>query len=462
MTLPTAQPSSASSVPPTSLGAVGATLADVEAALARCEAFPLDDWLRLAMHPALREGTIGTGWGPLHRAGPLPIVFAERLNAAEVAQALMDLAPDERASLLNGQSFTCPRFVGPMPALTIAVAANPQDRPEFMAPSLSWTSAQRAAQEVVVGLLLAAGARPTADAWRFAASLRHLNEAGDAADTNPRVMQRLLAVASPWEGPTPAESLLHTMSERRTPWPDDLLNDLLGRCPNVDAVNSDGASALNWAAGQDHPQVELLRALLAHGADPNQTARDGRQAIHRWAWADGAPEVLDLLLAHGATLDSVAFEQPPRVAHPMVVKQGDTPHPFAASTVPDGLMAIHIAAIGGCEQALDHLLARGGDPEVPDAVTGNTPLHWAVFVRRAAIVRRLLATGMNAHITNRQGLTPLQMLDLPYKNWTGQDSDAVVRTVLENRLLLETLQTLAEKATPRPPDDHPGHVRARL
>lgn len=457
-----------SPVSPTSMGEVGPFLTDVEATLARGEAFTLDDWLRLARHPALREGVIGQGWGVDQRPGPPVVKAAARLNAFRVAQAVQGMATLERATLLNSLVFTPQGDARPRTALSASVMALPQSQPEFIAAAGRWTPAQRASQEVIVGLLLAAGALPTGDTWRSAASVRSFTEDGEAEDTNPRVLRRLLAVTSPWShlGHEDHARLLNALGERRTPWPEDVLNALLDSCPNVDMVNSDGASPLNWAAGQDHPQVPLMRALLAHGANPLQTSNDGRQAVHHWAWANGEPEVLDLLIEHGAALDSVQVEQPPRVAHPMIQGRNRDHHPHAASTVPNGLMPTHIAAIGGCARAMEHLLTLGADPEVPDLVTGNTPLHWAVFTRRADLVERLLATGMDAHLRNRQGLTPSQMLDLPYVDWTRASEEAVVRAALERCALHETLHVTANQVVELPPipssNSSPSRVRSRL
>jgi hypothetical protein len=117
----------------------------------------------------------------------------------------------------------------------------------------------------------------------------------------------------------------------------------------------EGATALHIAAGAY--RVNLVRALLARGANPSARDRRGAEPLH--------------LAASGG--------------------------PASTSWNPDAQVAV-----------IDALIAAGADP---NAATKNdvTPLHTAVRTRCAAAVRALLDRGADPRRKNGSGSTPLHL-----------------------------------------------------
>ena len=83
----------------------------------------------------------------------------------------------------------------------------------------------------------------------------------------------------------------------------ELLRDLLARGADVHAASQNGmrVQPLHSAAAQGDParSLELARLLLNAGADPNARQQGGYTPLHEAA-LNGKLELLDLLLAHGA------------------------------------------------------------------------------------------------------------------------------------------------------------------
>lgn len=72
---------------------------------------------------------------------------------------------------------------------------------------------------------------------------------------------------------------------------------------DVDAADSDGATALHYAAWQPGAQgAELVGFILAQGADPNVRRTDGHAPLH-WAAYHGNAEAVDALIAAGADVN---------------------------------------------------------------------------------------------------------------------------------------------------------------
>ncbi len=153
----------------------------------------------------------------------------------------------------------------------------------------------------------------------------------------------------------------------------------------------------------DEALVEAVRAedavrvrdLLARGANPDATARDGRPVLNLAA-TQGAVAIVQPLLDAGASVRSRA-------------------EPWATP--------LHCAAGNGHLEVVRALLAAGAPTEEHPDAPYNTPLHWAAAGGHQAAVRVLLAAGARINATNDRGWTPLY--------WAAaNDMDNVVRLLL--------------------------------
>lgn len=161
----------------------------------------------------------------------------------------------------------------------------------------------------------------------------------------------------------------------------------------------EGAPPLALAAAGGH--LEVVRALLDAGAEPDLSGQDGT-ALMMAVW-NNLPEVIELLLAGGAS---------------------------ANATGPCGETPLHYAALKGRVELGRLLLAHGANPNVHTTqgrtdmfntsppVVGETPLHLAVAYGHAAFVELLLANKADKQATDHSGQTPL--------HWAGRyEQDAL-------------------------------------
>lgn len=247
-------------------------------------------------------------------------------------------------------------------------------------------------QYAAVGVLLAAGADPSAGAGNGWAPLHTAAMTG-----NVDLMGRLLAAGAKREGQllgtrggSPLALALFYAQARNVelladpPIPDNLrtaaaLNKSLERF--VDGAllvpqASDGTDfyrpslgfpvwertnarqelldeALSWAARND--AREAMEALVRLGADVNSNAYRGTPLL--WAIYADRVAAATWLLDHGAD---------PNLRHDF----GGQDHGVAA-------VALHLAAQFGCLECLRLLLDRGADPTIEDGAYRATPLGWA-------------------------------------------------------------------------------------
>jgi ankyrin repeat protein len=172
----------------------------------------------------------------------------------------------------------------------------------------------------------------------------------------------------------------------------------------IDQINQDGWTAL-WMS-VTNGNYEAAEFLLQAGADRNFKDPDGIRPLHRAAWMFHI-NIAELLLRYGADLKAVDER---------------------------GLSALHWAVRAPSVDGVNYLLDAGAKIEARDR-EGNTPLHLACGMRvadnymldeaerwqdhaefceraRGEIIRLLLARGANAHTTNQQGQTALDVARL--------------------------------------------------
>ena len=182
---------------------------------------------------------------------------------------------------------------------------------------------------------------------------------------------------------------------------------LLSSSPTIDARA--GTPLVDAVRNHDRAAVE---ALLTAGADVDAVQTDGATALHWAVHLDDAPIVDQLLLA-GATVDATNEYG----VTPLSIACGNGSAPLverllAAGADPDrarptGETPLMQAASTGSVGAVDALVAHGADVNRADPELGQTPLMWAISARRPAVAARLIAHGADVLARSTGGFTPL-------------------------------------------------------
>jgi ankyrin repeat protein len=138
---------------------------------------------------------------------------------------------------------------------------------------------------------------------------------------------------------------------------------LLKQRADVNAVDVDGSTALQWAAHWN--DVETVKTLIAAGAKTNVASRYGVTPLHEAAAIGSAP-IVNALLRAGAAADSTYGE-------------GETP--------------LMLAARSGNIEAVKLLLEAGANVNAAEKFRGQTALMLAAVENHADIVQALIAAG---------------------------------------------------------------------
>jgi ankyrin repeat protein len=206
----------------------------------------------------------------------------------------------------------------------------------------------------------------------------------------------------------------------------ELVEMLLARGADPDAVDDHGRTALAMAEAEGHPAVaEHLRARGARAV----AAVSPAQALVLAA-EQGDPAGIEEAVGRGAAVDAhdtrqsadgktpltLAAEGGHRAAVEKLIALGADLE-LKARTSPHNTRAIldsesqertplHVAAALGHDEVARLLLDAGASPKARDECR-ETPLHLAAAGNRASTVRLLLERGAEADAKGRDGMTPL-------------------------------------------------------
>ena len=179
-------------------------------------------------------------------------------------------------------------------------------------------------------------------------------------------------------------------ARRRSPWPRPtetsvLVAKLLKAGADANAARWDGETALMIAANAG--SVDVVKQLIARGADVNLAeSRKGQTAL-MWAAAEGHPEVVQVLIDQKADIRAAsksgftalvfaAIKNDPKSVQELLAAGAD-----ANYALPDGTKVLLVAASHKSTLAAGALVDGGADPNVADR-GGNSPLHTAAQARR--------------------------------------------------------------------------------
>ncbi|MBM3771004.1 MAG: hypothetical protein FJW27_06895 [Acidimicrobiia bacterium] len=323
--------------------------------------------------------------------GETPLMTASRTGRPELVRALLDRGADVHAT-----------------ERTLAQSA------------LMWAVAERHAQ--VVRLLLDRGANPGQRSSSGFSPLLFAARVGDIAIG----AQLLAAGASVKETATDGTSALLVATVRgHVSFATFLLER--GADPNAQGA---GYTALHWASGSWETELSgprgvrierdeewagvrglgdqrltMVRALLAHGADPNSPVTKAPPrvgfTVFRSSLAGATPFFLAALSGHADVMQALADAG---ADTRRLLKDGTTPL-MAASGVGRVLAETRLAPDESADAA--RLAWKlGGDVNAVNAA-GETALHGAAHIRSDTIVRFLVENGAALDVANKRGETPL-------------------------------------------------------
>lgn len=156
------------------------------------------------------------------------------------------------------------------------------------------------------------------------------------------------------------------------------VRSLLAKGADVTTAETDGTTALHWAAENDNDV--LVAMLLAAGAKAQAVTRHGIAPLHRAA-TNGSASIVNRLLAAGAD---------PNSATPI----GESPLMMAART--------------GTPAVLEALIAKGAGVNAREKWRGQTAVMWAASENNAEAIRVLVKAGADIRARSGSGMfTPL-------------------------------------------------------
>ena len=148
-----------------------------------------------------------------------------------------------------------------------------------------------------------------------------------------------------------------------------------------------------------------VRTLLKGGADVSAAQSDGMTALH-WAALNGDLKTMDVLLVAGATREALtrvgaytplhlASQRGHGAAVARLLEAGAKVGPVTTT----GVQPLHLAAQAGDVEAVKALLDRGAAIDAVDTTHGRTALVFAVSKDRREVVSLLAARGANLKAT---------------------------------------------------------------
>lgn len=190
-----------------------------------------------------------------------------------------------------------------------------------------------------------------------------------AASRRPGLTAAVAAVLLLATGPAPEAPVADAAMARNAA----RVRELLRQGADVNAPQSDGMTALHWAASHDDSGQVVM--LVAAGARLESITRNGAYTPLHVAARAGAAKAVGALLASGA-------------------------NPSAATTS-GGATPLHLAAGQGNPEAVTALLGNGARVDMRDSAWTQTPLMWAAAANRTQAIAVLLKHGADVRAMSK-------------------------------------------------------------
>lgn len=158
-------------------------------------------------------------------------------------------------------------------------------------------------------------------------------------------------------------------------------------------------------------KAAAVRAMLAEGADPNTAQTDGTTALH-WAAYHDDPETAKLLLDAGADANAANRYGVPPLALACTTRNGLLVRLLldagadANAVLEGGETVLMAAARAGDLESVEALLEAGADAAAAER-NGQTALMWAAAEGHAAVVEALIAAGADFRRTLDSGFNAM-------------------------------------------------------
>jgi ankyrin repeat protein len=177
-----------------------------------------------------------------------------------------------------------------------------------------------------------------------------------------------------------------------------MVKTLLAAGSGTEGANADGQTALMIAI--KNGELPIVQMLLDAGANVNVVEKVQDQTPLMWAAAAtrNASEMVKLLIAKGANVNARArfSDWPSQI----------TSEPRAQYHAYGGLTPLLYAARGGCYGCVEALLAAGADVNLPTP-EGVTPIMIALDNNFSSVAKLLMERGGNPHVWDVYGRTAL-------------------------------------------------------
>ena len=219
-----------------------------------------------------------------------------------------------------------------------------------------------------------------------------------------KVVERLIRAGAD----AAAESVLGVtpMSEAALIGSEPVIRELLAAGVDPNSPNPEGETALMLVVRTG--QLAAAEALIEAGADVNAKERWAGQNALMWAGAQLQPEMVKLLLAHGAEVDARS------AVREWTRKVSSEPRPKELAQ--GGLTPLMFSARTGCVECAELLLDAGADINLADPY-GVTPLVVATLNLQNDFAAFLVGKGADINQWDLYGRTPLyvaiDMMDYP-------------------------------------------------